>query len=254
MSLNSNLSSKDSDETKPLKRGPYGSENGGNSFDDGVHSTVRQLLISTNPESSRIVCIQIEYDDNGSSFWSDKHGEEDDYHTYTIQLDYPYEFLTSVHGTYCKLWRLPTYICSLTFRSNQKTYGPYGKEGGPFGKYFSIQAPGNMIVGFHGRASMFMDLRAIGAYLKPLEKYNPSKLVSDSVVPALRDPSYPLLPARYPKLIKKHDEEHSKQVSCIISDNQVTGNEGDRNGAFAVGNKYINTYYYYSEKFKEMYN
>lgn len=77
-------SSKDSNETKPLKLGPYGSENGGDSFDDGVHSTVRQLLISTNPEASRIVCIQIEYDDNGSSFWSDKHGEEDDYHTYTV--------------------------------------------------------------------------------------------------------------------------------------------------------------------------
>ncbi|KAM5569405.1 jacalin-related lectin 3-like [Rosa sericea] len=264
MSSSPNQSFKESDETKPLKLGPFGSENGGESFDDGVHSTVRQLVISTNDQASRIVSIQIEYDDNGSSFLSDKHGKEDDYYTDTIRLDYPYEFLTSVHGKYVKLWRLPTYIYSLTFRSNRKTYGPYGDEGS-LGKYFSIQAPGKMIVGFHGRTSMFMNLRALGAYLKPVdhnlnEKYNPSKHLADkgsSMVPASLDPANPLLPATYPfqtKLIKKHEDEGDKQISCIISGNEVSGNEGNRSGGFAVGNKYINTYYYYSEKFMAMYN
>lgn len=100
-------SCKDSDETKPLKLGPFGSESGGDSFDDGVHSTVRQLLISTNPEASRIVCIQIEYDDNGSSFWSDKHGEEDAYNTYTVCPVY-------VHPQHIYIYILVQYMITKT--------------------------------------------------------------------------------------------------------------------------------------------
>ncbi|XP_061989487.1 jacalin-related lectin 3-like [Rosa rugosa] len=119
------MSLKDSGEKKLLKLGPFGSETGGESFDDGAHSTVRQLVIS---HSSNIDSIQIEYDDNGSSFWSDKHGHEGDTYIDTIKLDYPYEYLISVHGKYVKFWRFPTYICSLTFRSNKKCYGPYGDE------------------------------------------------------------------------------------------------------------------------------
>lgn len=67
---------KDSGEKKPLKLGPFGSENAGESFDDGIHSTVRQLVISY--DSSNVNFIQIEYDDNGSSFWSNKHGQRQD--------------------------------------------------------------------------------------------------------------------------------------------------------------------------------
>lgn len=163
--------------------------------------------------------------------------------------------MTSVHGKYVKFWRFPTYICSLTFRSNKKCYGPYGDEGG-LGKYFSIQVPGNMIVGFHGRVSMFMNIRAIGAYLKPLdpnqnEKYNPSKVLE--VVPAQRNRPKPLRPAGCPSQTnlrkKQDDDEDNKQLSCVIAGNQVKQNEGDRNGGFAVGNTYINTHYYYPEQF-----
>ena len=60
---------------KPLSIGPFGSEGGDDIWDDGVHSTVRQLVIHADGDSG-IRWIQIEYDDNGKSVWSDKHGSE----------------------------------------------------------------------------------------------------------------------------------------------------------------------------------
>lgn len=63
------------DEKKPLKVGPFGAQDGGDSFDDGIHSTVKQLVIT---HAVFVESIQIEYDDNGSSIWSDRHGELSD--------------------------------------------------------------------------------------------------------------------------------------------------------------------------------
>ena len=60
------------DEKKPLKVGPFGESEEGDSFDDGVHSTVKRLVIT---HGVFIQSIQIEYDDNGSPIWSDRHGE-----------------------------------------------------------------------------------------------------------------------------------------------------------------------------------
>ncbi|KAL6210328.1 hypothetical protein ACLB2K_015561 [Fragaria x ananassa] len=147
--------------------GPYGSNNGGKSFDDGIYSTVRQLVICY--DKQWINHIRIEYDFNGISLWSDTHGNPDGNEnttTVTLKLDYPDEFLTSMHGCYEKVLFLPTQITSLTFTSNKKTYGPFGSLAGV---NFSINVPNSKMVGFHGRSSGFTGLRAIGAYLKPLE-------------------------------------------------------------------------------------
>lgn len=90
-------------------------------------------------------------------------------------LDYPEEFLTSVHGSYDSKFWLPTYIKSLIFKSNRKTYGPFGREQGE-GIDFSIEVSGNKIVGFHGRADDWLYLRAIGAYLKPFDPHENENL------------------------------------------------------------------------------
>lgn len=50
--------------------GPWGGQDGFR-WDDGVYSTVRQLVIA---HGAGIDYIQIEYDLKGSSVWSDKHG------------------------------------------------------------------------------------------------------------------------------------------------------------------------------------
>lgn len=88
-----------------------------------------------------------------------------------VKLDYPDEFLTSVHGYYGSLNQRGTiFVRSLTFESNKKKYGPFGFEEGT---YFSFPMTGGKIVGFHGRCGWYLD--AIGVYLKPLQQPNPSK-------------------------------------------------------------------------------
>lgn len=217
--------------------GPYGSAAEGNSFDHGIHSAVRQLVMGSIPPIG-ISFIQIQYydDDNGTSSWTDKHGisESSLYNsnteTTTIKLDYPDEFLTSVYGYYDKPGLKQNYICSLTFKSNKRTYGPFGEERG---NYFSTKVNGAMIVGFHGRSGIH-GLLAIGVYMKPLNPYRPPK----SLLP----------PAGHSLQIKLEKDDHNtkKQApNIVVSNNQVCGNEGDRNGTFAVGctYKYITQYY-----------
>ena len=55
---------------KPVTVGPWGG-NGGSSWEDGIYSTVRQLVIVY---GAGIDSIKIEYDQKGCSIWSDKHG------------------------------------------------------------------------------------------------------------------------------------------------------------------------------------
>lgn len=61
-----------SDPSKWTSVGPHGRQ-GGCSWDDGVHTTVRRLIIHS---IDVIEGIQIEYDDNGESKLSDIHGRE----------------------------------------------------------------------------------------------------------------------------------------------------------------------------------
>lgn len=70
------------------------------------------------------------------------------------------EYLISVKGHLGTIYdRLS--VRSLTFISNRRTYGPYGKEeGAPF----ELPAAGGRIVGFHGRSDSY--LNALGTYVK----------------------------------------------------------------------------------------
>ncbi|KAK7305408.1 hypothetical protein VNO77_43314 [Canavalia gladiata] len=159
-------------EEKPVSVGPWGG-NGGYRWDDGVYSTVRQLVIV---HADGIDSIQIEYDDKGSSIWSKKYGGCGGYKIDKIKLDYPNEFLTSIDGCYGSLsqWG-PIYIRSLNFESNKRTYGPYGVDQGT---YFSLPMSGGKIVGFHGRYGWHLD--AIGVHVKSSQLPSPSKTLSYS--------------------------------------------------------------------------
>ncbi|XP_052201300.1 jacalin-related lectin 3 isoform X2 [Diospyros lotus] len=140
--------------------GPWGGPDGFY-WDDGVHSGIRQLVIA---HGAGVDSIRIEYIDKGISVWSERHGGSGGHKTDKVNLQYPDEYLTSIHG-YCgsiNEWG-PVFVRSLTFRSNRKTYGPYGIE---HGTYFSFPMIGGKIVGFHGRCGWYID--AIGAYLEPL--------------------------------------------------------------------------------------
>lgn len=81
-----------------------------------------------------------------------------------VKLRYPEEFLTSVSGHYSPVVHGGSpVIRSLTFKSNQRDFGPFGvEEGTPF----TFPMDGGMIVGFSGRCGWYLD--AIGLYLSPI--------------------------------------------------------------------------------------
>ncbi|KAK2386738.1 Mannose-binding lectin superfamily protein [Trifolium repens] len=159
-------------EEKPVSIGPWGGS-GGYSWDDGVYSTIRQLVIV---HGEGIDSIQIEYDKEGDSVWSLKHGGSGGHKIDKIKLDYPNEFLTSIDGYYGSLnqWG-PIFIRSLSFETNKKLYGPFGVEQGT---YFTLPVTGANIVGFHGRYGWHID--AIGVHLRSYQQPKPSKTLSNS--------------------------------------------------------------------------
>lgn len=57
-------------EPAPYGPGPWGGE-GGRAWDDGVFSGIRQIFLT---RGTAICSIQLEYERNGQSVWSVKHG------------------------------------------------------------------------------------------------------------------------------------------------------------------------------------
>ncbi|RDX61002.1 Jacalin-related lectin 19, partial [Mucuna pruriens] len=136
---------------KSVVVGPWGG-NGGNSWDDGTLTGVREIKLVYD---RCIDSIHVVYDKNGNPFTTEKHGGVGGNKTAEIKLQFPDEFLMSVSGHYCPVVRGGTpVIRSLTFKSNRKTFGPYGvEEGTPF--TFSID--GCYVVGFKGRSDWYLD-------------------------------------------------------------------------------------------------
>ncbi|KAK4434556.1 Jacalin-related lectin 3 [Sesamum alatum] len=160
----------DVDELKSLEKiekhatlvGPWGGQNG-YYWDDGVHSTIRQLEIGY---GAGVDSIRIEYDSKGRSVWSERHGGSGGTKIDKVRLEYPDEFLTAVHGFYGSLQeRGHVIIRSLTFESNKRKYGPFGVEKGT---YFTSSTTQGKVVGFIGKAGWYID--AIGCYMEPLHK------------------------------------------------------------------------------------
>ncbi|KAG8388372.1 hypothetical protein BUALT_Bualt02G0119100 [Buddleja alternifolia] len=140
---------------------PWGGP-GGNTWDDGTYDGVREITLIY---GSCISTIQVIYDKNCKPVSGEKHGtNQGQLHgtkTAQIKLRFPEEFLTTVTGHYALDRGLGTpVIRSLTFKTNQKTFGPYGvEEGTPF----SFSMEGGKVVGFKGRSGWYMD--AIGFHI-----------------------------------------------------------------------------------------
>ncbi|PON75634.1 Jacalin-like lectin domain containing protein [Trema orientale] len=81
-----------------------------------------------------------------------------------ITLQFPEEYLVSVSGHYSPVvYGGSPVLRSLTFKSNKRTFGPYGaEEGTPF----TFPMDGGLIVGFRGRSGWYLD--AIGFRLSPV--------------------------------------------------------------------------------------
>ncbi|KAF5931974.1 hypothetical protein HYC85_028145 [Camellia sinensis] len=77
--------------------GPWGG-NGGNYWDDGSYSGVREITLAYD---RCIDSIRMVYDKNGKPVAAEQHGGVGGTRTAEIKLQYPEEFLTSVSGHYC---------------------------------------------------------------------------------------------------------------------------------------------------------
>ncbi|XP_058192576.1 jacalin-related lectin 19 [Rhododendron vialii] len=141
--------------------GPWGG-NGGSYWDDGNYSGVREISLVY---GRCIDSIRVVYNKNGKPVAADKHGGIGGSRTADIKLQYPEEFLTSVSGHYCPVVHGGSpVIRSITFKSNRRTFGPYGvEEGTPF----SFSADGAQIMGFKGRSGWYLD--AVGFHLSKVQ-------------------------------------------------------------------------------------
>ncbi|PON50739.1 Jacalin-like lectin domain containing protein, partial [Parasponia andersonii] len=134
--------------------GPWGGTDG-NTWDDGTYNGVREITLVY---CRCIDSISVVYDKNGKPFAAEKHGGNGGSQRAEIKLQYPEEYIVSVSGYYSPVVSGGSpVIRSLTFKSNKRTFGPYGmEEGTPF----TFPMDGQLIVGFRGRSGWYLD--AIG--------------------------------------------------------------------------------------------
>ncbi|XP_049369323.1 jacalin-related lectin 3 isoform X1 [Solanum verrucosum] len=216
--------------------GPWGGENGLH-WDDGVYSTIRQLEIA---HGTGVDSIKVEYDKNGTSVFSEKHGGGGGAKTDKIILSYPDEFLTSMHGYYGSLYeRGSVFVRSLTFESNKRTYGPYGVEQGT---YFTLPISRGKIVGFHGKSGWYLD--AIGVYIEPIHKALPTHSVvqsqqlhsighsHQSIVQGRETYEYSMIQGSLGKnfdliVAVRHKEDHNKILPPSVLSRQTSSSDHD---------------------------
>ncbi|MFS7974424.1 putative jacalin-like lectin domain-containing protein [Helianthus anomalus] len=146
--------------------GPWGG-NGGDEWDDGVHIGVREITLIY---GSCIDSIRVTYDNYGKPFWlknmvASVEPNRLRYHTFSLILHIKLQFqngiLVSVSGHYCPVvYGGSPVIRSLTFKSNKRTFGPFGIEEGILFNFFTN---GGHIVGFNGKSRWFLD--SLGFYL-----------------------------------------------------------------------------------------
>ncbi|KAL7152423.1 hypothetical protein ABFS83_04G096200 [Erythranthe nasuta] len=142
---------------KAIVVGPWGG-NGGTNWDDGSYNGVREITVMY---GRCIDSIRIVYDKNDKPVSGDKHGGAGGTKTAEIKLQFPDEILTTVTGYYSPVvYGGSPVIRSLTFKTNRRTFGPFGvEEGTPF----SLPMEGGQIVGFKGRGGWYLD--AIGFHI-----------------------------------------------------------------------------------------
>ncbi|KAJ9536368.1 hypothetical protein OSB04_un000460 [Centaurea solstitialis] len=152
----------------PRYPGPWGAS-GGNPWDDGVFSTVKQVRIHVGESSNVIHAIQFEYIQRDAKYvLSPIHGGTSGDKTELVNLDCMDEYLTGISGYYGPVegFNGVEAITSITFYTNKTIYGPYGRERGAGYTFFNSTASSGKVVGFHGRKWNDGFLTAIGVHME----------------------------------------------------------------------------------------
>ncbi|OWM77977.1 hypothetical protein CDL15_Pgr018546 [Punica granatum] len=147
--------------------GPFGNRDR-NSWDDGKHPDIRQIDVVFDTE---VESISIIYDNHGHHTIPFAHGEKGGGKFYSVRLVYPYEYLRLISG-YLREHLGRHILQSISFSSNTRKYGPFGRE---VGIPFSGPSTGGKIVGFYGSCNGHLD--SIGAYLEPVSHKHPMRTV-----------------------------------------------------------------------------
>ncbi|KAG7657926.1 Jacalin-like lectin domain [Arabidopsis suecica] len=136
-------------------------ESTGDLWDDGTFEGVRKVCIHKQPVLYSV--IQFEFVNRGEVVNRDLGlrvfiAEEGEF-----VVNYPYEFITSVEGTFTN--EEDPHVASLTFKTSKgRTSSTFGTPGT---KKFVLQSKGCGVVGFHGVLSID-DLSGLGAYFRLL--------------------------------------------------------------------------------------
>ncbi|CAF2214309.1 unnamed protein product [Brassica napus] len=144
-----------------IKSGIQGGQTSGKSYDDGGdYDSIRKVYVTF--DGSAIRHIKFDYE-KADQMETRERGVKDGTQ-YEFMVNHPYEYITSVEGSYDVI---QPYNCivltSLTFKtSKQRTSPTIGKV---VGTKFVLECKGNGISGFHGRVGFCVE--GIGAYYSP---------------------------------------------------------------------------------------
>ncbi|KAL9310136.1 putative jacalin-like lectin domain-containing protein [Arabidopsis thaliana] len=131
----------------------------GDPWDDGTFEGVRKVCIHY--DKNMVLFVQFEYVNRGEVEYRE-HGMMVRREEGEFVVNYPYEFITSVEGTYTEE-KHPN-VASLTFKTSK------GRTSSTFGSAatnkFLLESKGCGLVGFHGRSYNY--IYALGAYFCPL--------------------------------------------------------------------------------------
>ncbi|KAF8677972.1 hypothetical protein HU200_046329 [Digitaria exilis] len=163
--------------SKMIRVGPWGGRDG-SPWDDAPHRGVRRITVTY---GRFMESIQVEYANrNGRPILGEKHGGGMGRSlSFTIELDFPYEFVTGVSGCYrAAHGGSPPVVLSLTFATTRGTAGDAGADDGV---PFDYPMDGGVVVGwvhaFTGRSGWHLD--ALGLYVAALRPETPCDPVSE---------------------------------------------------------------------------
>ncbi|PNT68464.1 jacalin-related lectin 19 isoform X1 [Brachypodium distachyon] len=149
-----------------LRMGPCGGGGGegGEARDMDTRGVERVVKVAVrHGEDTGIDAISVLYErEGGRHEWTDLWGGPGG-SLAEICLRDPDEHFTSVTGHYGDLDGGLSVVRSLTFVSNRRSFGPFGKEEGV---PFALPACGGRILGFHARSGTH--LHAIGTYVRTM--------------------------------------------------------------------------------------
>ncbi|KAL1200771.1 Myrosinase-binding protein 1 [Cardamine amara subsp. amara] len=146
----------------PAKKLPAVGSDEGTEWDDGAYDGVKKVCVGQAQDG--ISVVKFVYDKGSEVITGDEHGKSTLLGFEEFELDYPSEYITTVDGTYDKIFASEaSVITMLRFKTNKRTSTPFGLEAGTA---FVLKEEGHKIVGFHGKVSDL--LHKVGVHVLPI--------------------------------------------------------------------------------------